>query len=182
LNAKTAGVREMKTSAEFIREVRVRVRGEIREGEPMAGHTSFGIGGPADVWAEPRTKEDLFGLLEICVERKVPHMIVGRGTNLLVRDGGIRGVVIRLDKACADVRVRGSLVTAGAAAKLGALSSRAARGGLAGLEFCAGIPGSVGGGLAINAGAWGNSLCRMLASALVYESWRRTTPRPSWNA
>ena len=159
-----------KTSAEFIKEIRDRIRGEIKEDEPMAKHTSFGIGGPADVWAEPRTKEDLFGLLEICVERKVPHMIVGRGTNLLVRDGGIRGVVIRLDKACADVRVRGSLVTAGAAAKLGALSSRAARGGLAGLEFCAGIPGSVGGGLAINAGAWGNSLCRMLASALVYDT------------
>ena len=160
----------MKTSADFIRDVRERMRGEIKEDEPMARHTSFRIGGPADVWAQPATREDLFALIGMCVEKAVPHMIIGRGTNILVRDGGFRGVIVNLEKACAKLDLSPPALTAGSAASLGALARAAAEGGLAGLEFCSGIPGSVGGGLATNAGAWGQNLCDRLESAIVYDT------------
>lgn len=176
MKTKAAGAREVKTSAEFIREIRRRMHGAIRENEPMAKHTSFCVGGPADVWTEPQTAEDLFALIEMCDENSVPHIIVGRGTNLLVRDGGIRGVVISLDRACTKVDARPPAITAGAAVSLSALAKAAAKNGLTGLEFCAGIPGSVGGGLVANAGAWGASLCDKLKRALIYDP-KKGTPR-----
>ena len=160
----------MKTSANFIRDVRERIRGDIKENEPMARHTSFRIGGPADVWAQPATREDLFALVGMCIEKAVPHMIIGRGTNILFRDGGFRGVIINLEKACTKLDLNPPVLTAGSATSLGALARAAAEGGLAGLEFCSGIPGSVGGGLATNAGAWGQNLCDKLESAIVYDT------------
>jgi UDP-N-acetylmuramate dehydrogenase len=159
----------MKTGAEFIHSVRERIRGEIREDEPMTRHTSFRIGGPADIWAQPATREDLFSLIGMCVETGVPHLIIGRGTNILVRDGGFRGVVINLEKACAELQINPPRVTAGSAVLLGVLARAAAESGLTGLEFSAGIPGSVGGGLATNAGAWGKSLSDRLESTVLYD-------------
>lgn len=174
MKTKAAGAHVAKTSAEFIREVRERISGEIREDEPMAPHTSFRIGGPADVWAEPDSRDALLDLIRMCGKEDVPHMIFGRGTNILVRDGGIRGVVISLKKACAELNIDADseppIVRAGAAVSLSALAGAAAKDGLTGLEFCAGIPGSVGGGLATNAGAWDQSLCERLASAIVYNT------------
>ncbi len=170
MKAKAAGAHAPKTSAEFIREIRTRIRGEIREDEPMSLRTSYRIGGPADVWAEPDSREDLLELIRLCGKQSVPHMIFGRGTNILVRDGGVRGVVISLKKACAGLDTRPPGITAGAAVSMSALANEAAERGLAGLEFCAGIPGSVGGGLATNAGAWGRSLCEKLESVLVYDA------------
>jgi UDP-N-acetylmuramate dehydrogenase len=169
VKTKTAGADSVKTSASFIRDVRERIRGEIKEDEPMARHTSFRIGGPADAWAQPSTREDLFALIGMCIEKGVPHMIIGRGTNILVRDGGFRGVIINLEKACAKMDKSPPTLVAGSAVSLGALARAAAESGLAGLEFCSGIPGSVGGGLATNAGAWGKNLCDKLERAIVYD-------------
>lgn len=171
----TAGAYLVKTSADFIRDVRERIQGEIRENEPMARHTSFRIGGPADVWARPASREDLFALVGMCVENGVPHLIIGRGTNILFRDGGFRGVIINLEKACANLQISPPTLTAGSAVLLGTLARDAADNGLTGMEFCVGIPGSVGGGLVTNAGAWGKSLCDTLESATVYNTRTLTT-------
>ena len=157
----------------FFVEIKERIRGEVRENEPMAAHTSFGIGGPADVWAKPQTREDLIALIGMCEKKGFPYMIIGRGTNLLVRDGGIRGVVIDMEQACGNLEAHQAAVTAGSGVSLNAMAKAAARNGLRGLEFCAGIPGSVGGGLATNAGARGDSLCRKLKTAEVYDPERR---------
>lgn len=169
MSARDARAEAEKMSGGFAELVRERMGGEVRENEPLAGHTSFGIGGPADIWVAPRTREDFIALLDLCASEGVPFMVIGRGTNLLVRDGGIRGVVITLEAACANLAVGDELITAGAAVSLGALARAAARAGLKGLEFCTGIPGSVGGGLATNAGAWGESVCKRLKSVLVYD-------------
>jgi UDP-N-acetylmuramate dehydrogenase len=157
-------------SAEFIREIRERIRGEILEDEPMAPRTSYRIGGPADVWAEPDSIEDLIELIKLCGKHGAPYKILGRGSNVLIRDGGIRGVVISLKKACARLDSNPPDITAGAAVSMSALANDAAKRGLTGLEFCAGIPGSVGGGLATNAGAWGRSILQKLKSVLVYDT------------
>jgi UDP-N-acetylmuramate dehydrogenase len=171
----TAGVYSVNTSANFMRDIRERIRGDVRENEPMARHTSFRIGGPVDVWAQPATREDLFELTGMCIEQGVPHMIIGRGTNLLVRDGGYRGVIINLENACTNLEANPPALTAGSAVSLAALAREAANSGLAGLEFCSGIPGSVGGGLATNAGAWGENLCDKLESAVVYDAKAHTS-------
>jgi UDP-N-acetylmuramate dehydrogenase len=150
-------------------EIRNLVRGTVKENDPMAAHTSFGIGGPAEIWAAPESRENLCALVDMCETEKIPYMIIGRGTNLLVRDAGISGVVISLDAACMELEIDGTRIRAGAAVSLNALTKCAADHGLKGLEFCAGIPGCVAGGLATNAGAWGNCLCEALESAIIYD-------------
>ena len=163
-----AGAQKAKITDAFIKEIRTRIGGTIKEREPMSRHTSFRIGGPADVWTEPDTKENLFALVKMCEADGIDCKVIGRGTNLLVREGGIRGVVVNPHKACAGVDVRQPTIKVGSGVSLGLLAETAAKNGLGGLEFCAGIPGSVGGGLAVNAGAWGQSLCDRLRRALVY--------------
>ncbi len=160
-----------------ILEVRKLVSGSVKEGEPMSAYTSFGIGGPADILAVPRTPAELFALLDLCITRNIPYKVIGRGTNLLVRDGGISGVVIRLDSACENLDVNAAEITAGAGILLNRLIQFAARKGLQGLEFCVGIPGCVGGGLATNAGAWGKNLCDVAKSVLVYDPKTQETRR-----
>jgi UDP-N-acetylmuramate dehydrogenase len=162
---------------ELCGEIRKLIRGEVKSREPMSGHTSFGIGGPADIWAAPQTLEDLFALLDLCETKKIPYMIIGRGTNLLVRDGGIGGVVISLDDACGHLDANKVRIVAGAGISLNVLVRFAAQHGLQGLEFCVGIPGSVGGGLVTNAGAWGNSLGEVVKSVVIYEPRKRETQR-----
>ncbi len=162
---------------ELREEIRKLIRGEVRSREPMSGHTSFGIGGPADIWAVPQSLEDLFALLDLCETKKIPYMIIGRGTNLLVRDGGVGGVVISLDDACGHLDANRVRIVAGAGISLNVLVRFAAQHGLQGLEFCVGIPGSVGGGLATNAGAWGSSLGEVVKSVVIYDPRKRETQR-----
>ncbi|RJP24805.1 MAG: UDP-N-acetylmuramate dehydrogenase [Candidatus Abyssobacteria bacterium SURF_5] len=150
-------------------EIRRRIDGVVRRNEPMAKHTSFGIGGPVDIWVEPEHLRDLFVLTDICKERRVACLVVGRGSNLLVGDGGIRGVVINLNQACNRLERKKEAVIAGAGVSLLALAKFALHHGLQGLEFCVGIPGSVGGALATNAGAWGSSIADVVQSVLVYD-------------
>src|SRR5450432_1575314 len=128
----------------------------IRRDEPMAKHTTMRIGGPADVYVEPASEADVANVLRFCAERDVPFFILGRGSNLLVRDGGVRGVVICLaHPQFSKIEIMGERLHCGAGAKLKKVSVEAKRNNLSGVEFLEGIPGSVGGALRMNAGAMG---------------------------
>ncbi|HUA39220.1 MAG TPA: UDP-N-acetylmuramate dehydrogenase [Candidatus Sulfopaludibacter sp.] len=128
----------------------------IRREESMARHTTLRVGGPADVYVEPASEADLAGVLKFCGARAVPFLVIGRGSNLLVRDGGFRGVMICLAHAnFGRIEVDGERLRCGAGAKLKNVAVEAKRNGLSGVEFLEGIPGSVGGALRMNAGAMG---------------------------
>ena len=127
----------------------------IRRREPMARRTTMRVGGCADLFVEPGSERDLAVLLEETHRHGLPWRVIGRGSNLLVRDEGIRGVVICLARPAFSVlEVDGPQLRCGAGCRLKDVSNEARRRGLAGLEFLAGIPGSVGGALRMNAGAW----------------------------
>lgn len=140
------------------------VRGRLTEGASLAKVTWFRVGGPAEVLFKPADLPDLQQFLALC-PAEVPITVLGVGSNLLVRDGGIPGVVIRLGRAFAEIRTEGLQVHAGAAAlDLNvALAARAA--GIAGLEFLSGIPGTIGGAARMNAGAYGSDLSQVFKSA-----------------
>jgi UDP-N-acetylenolpyruvoylglucosamine reductase len=122
----------------------------------MARHTSLRVGGPADLWIEPWDERDLARLLHYCSVRNIPLTIIGRGTNLLVRDGGIPGVVVQLSSdEFTKVEVDGERLIARAGARLKTVVNTAKRHELGGFEFLEGIPGSLGGALRMNAGAMG---------------------------
>jgi len=122
------------------------------EHEPMARHTTLGVGGPADYFAEVNSEDELAELMEYVAARKLPWMVLGDGANLLVSDKGIRGVVIKLGDAFARVSVDGEVVTAGSAARISRVADVAASHNLAGLEGVGDVPGSVGGAIVMNAG------------------------------
>jgi UDP-N-acetylenolpyruvoylglucosamine reductase len=128
----------------------------LRRDEPLASRTTLRVGGPADIYIEPSSENALTSVVELCRLRNVPLFLLGRGSNLLVRDGGIRGVVVRLAHAeFSRIEIEEDRVRAGAGAKLKDLANAARRAGVAGLEFLEGIPGSLGGALRMNAGAMG---------------------------
>jgi len=129
----------------------------IRRNEPLARRTTFRVGGPADLYVEPASEEDLMAVLRFCAARERAFFLLGRGSNLLVRDGGFRGVVICLaHRQFSRIEVAGCHLHCGAGAKLKAVALAAKRHELTGLEFLEGIPGSVGGALRMNAGAMGS--------------------------
>jgi len=128
----------------------------IRRAEPLARHTTLRVGGPADVFVEPASETDLAAVVQVCAQHHQPLFILGRGSNLLVRDGGVRGVVLSLSaEVFSGISVAGEQLHCGAGARLKNVSVTAKRQGLSGLEFLEGIPGSVGGALRMNAGAMG---------------------------
>lgn len=139
--------------------------GEAVPNAPLAEHTTWKIGGPADLLVVPNGKEQLAQTLRILRENELPFLTIGRGSNMLVSDKGIRGVVIKLGKGMSEFRFDGSVVTAGGAVSLIPLSVRSAREGLTGLEFASGIPGTVGGAVFMNAGAHGSDMSRILKEA-----------------
>ena len=124
----------------------------------MCDYTTWRIGGPADILVQPSDEEELSALLTLLAERDVPWLVIGNGSNLLVADSGIRGVVIRMAEHFSSAVWRGDEVEASAGMLLAALALEAAERGLAGLEFARGIPGSVGGGIRMNAGAYDGRL------------------------
>jgi UDP-N-acetylenolpyruvoylglucosamine reductase len=137
----------------------------IRADEPLARHTTLRVGGPADVYVEPMSETDLAAVVRFCGRRQLPCFILGRGSNLLVRDGGVRGVVICLSAPVfSQITVVGEQLHCGAGARLKHVSVEAKRHGLTGLEFLEGIPGSVGGALRMNAGAMGSWTFAAVAS------------------
>jgi UDP-N-acetylenolpyruvoylglucosamine reductase len=130
----------------------------FRRNEPLAKHTTLRVGGPADVYVEPATETELAAILNFCGERGVKFFILGRGSNLIVRDGGFRGVAICLAHAnFSKIEIDGERLRCGAGAKLKNVAVAAKRAGLSGVEFLEGIPGSVGGALRMNAGAMGGA-------------------------
>jgi UDP-N-acetylmuramate dehydrogenase len=139
-------------------------RGRLMRDEPLAPLTWLRVGGPADVLYMPADEADLAGFLA-AVDPGVPVMTLGVGSNLLVRDGGVEGVIIRLGKPFAGIEAEGARLSAGAAALDSAVARAAARAGIAGLEFYAGVPGTIGGAVAMNAGCYGSETKDVLIEA-----------------
>ena len=130
--------------------------GDVRLHEPMAKHTTLRVGGPAQFWVEPRSETAFAELIRFCRRENLPLFVVGRGSNLLVRDGGIRGVVVHPSGGEFDrVEVDDREITAGVGAKLKQIAYAGRNAGIGGLEWMEGIPGEVGGALRMNAGAMG---------------------------
>jgi len=126
----------------------------IRSNEPLARRTTLRVGGPADLYAEPASDEDLGAILKFCLACSIPCFVLGRGSNLLVRDGGFRGVIICLAHShFSRIEIAGNSIRCGAGARLKHVAIEAKARGLAGFEFLEGIPGSLGGALRMNAGA-----------------------------
>lgn len=135
--------------------------------EPMTKHTSFHIGGPAELMAQPQSEAELQSLLLKAAEAAVPVTLVGNGSNLLVRDKGIRGLVIKLGSMLRDIKVSGNVLTFGSGVSLAQASKKAAELGLSGMEFAVGIPGSIGGAVYMNAGAYDGEMSKVVKSVRV---------------
>jgi len=174
----------MKAGAQIADELAERVVSSatvIRRNEPMAKHTTLRVGGPADMYVEPASEEDLAVVVKCCSGRDVPFFMIGRGSNLLVRDGGFRGVVICLSHAnFSRIEVADGRLRCGAGAKLKNVAVEARRQGLSGMEFLEGIPGSVGGALRMNAGAMGGATFEVVESVRLMDfdgNVRELTPK-----
>lgn len=131
---------------------------KVRANEPMEKHTTFKIGGPADVMVLPGTIADIKTTVAYCKQNKYPLFIFGLGSNLIVRDRGIRGVVLKIGNNLKDISVSGHEIYAQAGIRLSELARKAADHSLSGLEFAEGIPGSLGGAVVMNAGAYGGEM------------------------
>lgn len=131
--------------------------------EPMRKHTSIRIGGPAEIMVFPQSINELRNVLELAAINNVPLFVIGQGTNLLVKDGGVRGIVLNLLDMSHYSYFEESSIRAGAAVKLTYLAKEAIRIGLKGLEFASGIPGSLGGAIYMNAGAYDNSIGQLVS-------------------
>lgn len=150
----------------------------LRENEPMAAHCSLRIGGPAAVFAEPEDERTLCALWRYLHRHGIPVTVIGNGTNLLVHDEGVRGVVLHLGERFSAISCENERIYACAGATLAKLATAAKEHGLAGLEFAHGIPGSVGGAVMMNAGAYGGemrdvvtSVCYLNADGEIGETW-----------
>jgi UDP-N-acetylmuramate dehydrogenase len=142
-------------------------QGTLRTGEEMSRHTTFRVGGPADWYAEPADVKELTAVLRLCRTENVPYYILGNGSNLLVSDDGYRGVIVAIDHFWADVAIEGTAIRAGAGAILSAVARQAMKAGLTGMEGLSGIPGTVGGAVVMNAGAYGTEIRDVLRSVTV---------------
>ena len=142
----------------------------IKIDEPMHKYTTFKIGGLADIYLAPETADQLKFILRVCKERNIPYFILGNGSNLLVKDGGYRGVMIHIYKNMNQTTVEGTKIYAQAGALLVSVANAALRSGLTGLEFAHGIPGSIGGAVFMNAGAYGGEMKDVLVSADLVDS------------
>ena len=135
--------------------------------EPMKRHTTFRIGGPADFFLLPSTVDEVRGILEICREEELPYFILGNGSNLLVSDKGYRGVIIQLYRNFSNISVEGNEICASSGALLSQIAAAARNASLTGFEFAGGIPGTLGGAVFMNAGAYGGELKDVLKEAVV---------------
>lgn len=144
--------------------------GQVWLNEPMKNHTTLKVGGPADLFIQPKDKQGLVLALEVLRQAEIPWFVIGRGSNLLVKDGGIRGAVIKLGKGMDTLTISNEWVTVGAGFSMIKLATIVAQQGLSGLEFAGGIPGTVGGAVFMNAGAHGSDISSVLISAQVLYS------------
>jgi UDP-N-acetylmuramate dehydrogenase len=139
-------------------ELRARIRGDVRFEEPLARFTSWRIGGPAEAFVEAADSDDVAEVQRFAAAHTLPKLIVGGGSNLLILDGGVRGLVLSMTRGLRSIEEDGDLVVAGAGCRIGRLLTYCTARGRAGLEFLADIPGTVGGVVAMNAGAMGGEL------------------------
>jgi UDP-N-acetylmuramate dehydrogenase len=151
----------------------------IKKDEPMALHTSWMVGGPADYYLCPNDIDDLVAVIRFSAEHKLPLYIMGNGTNLLVLDGGIRGLVVNVGGAFCYIKSTEDGLTVGAGTPMTLLARTAAENGFIGLEFCVGIPGSLGGAVIMNAGAFGGYIGEKVSSVKLVsiEGELQTLPR-----
>jgi UDP-N-acetylmuramate dehydrogenase len=150
--------------AKLLKEANV---GKIYENEPLANHTTLKIGGPADILYVPENIDGLKKAMEIIKNENIPWRAIGRGSNLLVSDEGIKGVVIKLGEGIDHLEVNGTEITVGGGFSIIKLATLITKKGLSGLEFAGGIPGSVGGAVYMNAGAHGSDISKILKKAHV---------------
>lgn len=155
----------MQNQNEWIRKLGEQV--EILEAEPMKNHTTFRIGGPADALALPKTPEEVAEVVRFCHEHAQPYYVLGNGSNLLVSDEGYRGIVLQLYRNFNDIQVNGEMITVQSGAMLAAVARTAYQNGLTGLEFASGIPGTIGGAVVMNAGAYGGEMKHVLREVTV---------------
>ncbi len=141
----------------LVAEIR-KIVNDVKQNEPMSKNTSFCIGGPAEVFVKVANIKQLQGIIKYSNSKKIPLCILGKGTNMLVKDKGIRGIVLKLNGDFNQIEFANDTVTAGAAVDLPVLASKSFARELSGLEFAVGIPGSVGGAAITNAGAYGESI------------------------
>lgn len=138
-------------------------------GEAMSRHTTFKIGGPADYFLMPDKGTDVGRIVKICKESAIPYFILGNGSNLLVGDGGYRGAVIQIYKNMSAVTVEGTEITVQAGALLSSVAAAAKNAALTGFEFAGGIPGTMGGAVVMNAGAYGGEMKDVLTEVTVMD-------------
>jgi len=137
---------------ELVKELRNLISGEIRFNELLSKHTSFRIGGPADEWIYPKDISDIKNTIMFCNSHSIPVTTIGGGTNVLIRDKGIRGIVLNLEHGLCSISIKTDSIVCGASALLSKLLKQVSKAELTGLEFAAGIPGTVGGAVYMNAG------------------------------
>lgn len=136
----------------------MKLASSVKFDEPMRLHTTFKIGGPADAFVEVQNAEEIISLIKYCKQNSIPYMIMGNGSNMLVSDKGIRGVVIQVGKAMNNITIDGEAVTAQAGVLMSTLANAILKAELSGFETLSGIPGTLGGGIYMNAGAYGGEL------------------------
>lgn len=142
----------------------------VLEDEPMSRHTSFRIGGAADFMVFPESIEEMQQIFRLCKEENVPITVLGNGSNVLVSDDGIEGVVISVSDKLSDIEICGENIFAQAGVMLATLSNAAAKASLSGLEFASGIPGTLGGAIVMNAGAYGGEMKDVIETVGVMDS------------
>lgn len=135
--------------------------------EPMSSHTTFRIGGPAEVFLMPESYEQIRSALALCREEGVPYFVLGNGSNLLVSDSGYRGVIIQMDRNMGAIELKGTEIRACAGALLSSVAAAARKASLTGFEFAGGIPGTLGGAVVMNAGAYGGEMKDVLREVTV---------------
>jgi len=154
---------------EILNDLRSMITGSVRAGEPMRNHTSWKIGGPAEIFVQPNGLRDLKLLILYAAERDLDITVIGNGSNLLVSDYGIRGMIIQIGKGMDHLISKGNRITAGAGVKLPRLALFGREKGLAGFEFASGIPGTVGGALVMNAGANGSCMADIVREVVTID-------------
>ncbi|MFC4798125.1 UDP-N-acetylmuramate dehydrogenase [Neobacillus sp. GCM10023253] len=150
---------------EAVKELQELNIGKVKINEPLAHHTTIKIGGPADIFIEPSSVENLQKVMEVIRNHHLNWRAIGRGSNLLVSDKGIEGVVLKLGNGIDSLEINGTEITVGGGHSLVSLSTLISKKGLSGLEFASGIPGSVGGAVYMNAGAHGSDISKVLTKA-----------------
>lgn len=141
----------------------------IKIDEPMKDYTSFKVGGPADVLIEPKNKSELVDTIRYINNFEIPNIIIGNGSNTIVRDGGFRGIVVVIGQSLNDYSIEGTTVSADSGILLSTLAKNVANAGLTGMEPMSGIPGSLGGAVFMNAGAYGGEMKDVVVSANAYD-------------